>query len=202
MDAVALHAFEAISLKLALIGNAELRYKISEVVTFRSFRHTFAHLKCTYGLIGAITLVFIFPDADDVIRRIEEHSAIIAQVAISALSLQSLSSAHWTSLAVFVISLVTALLSVFYACLLHRTLGSLYRTEDVKDWLSKPSRGNELRRLEAEIMRVASIPRDEEQTPRLLGKIHKGPFGNKRKNWLLNSVPEIVGYQPLSTQLL
>ncbi|OJD28349.1 hypothetical protein ACJ73_00248 [Blastomyces percursus] len=178
---------------LSAASTVEPLYKIYEVATFRNFRHTFANLKNTNGMFHAITLVFIFPDADEVVRRIEEHvllsqgeeepmwhyymvpegipniaremkSAIISHVAISAFSLQNLSSVHLTSRAAFVISLVTALLSVFYSCLLHSRLSSLYKTEDVKNWLSKPSGVSERHRVEATIRNLEFIPRDEEQT--------------------------------------
>ncbi|KAL6232766.1 hypothetical protein BDW75DRAFT_216889 [Aspergillus navahoensis] len=64
-------------------------------------------------------------------------------MAITAFQMENLGSMHWTSQAAFVVSLVTALLSVFYACLLQRKPSSLYSAEDVKDWLSKPSELNE-----------------------------------------------------------
>ncbi|KLJ11605.1 hypothetical protein EMPG_13213 [Blastomyces silverae] len=179
----------------AVVHAVEPLYEIYEVITFRSFRDTFANLTKAYGLFHAITLVFIFPDAYDVIQRIEEHvllstgeepmvlrkylsddcsmlavaSAIIAQVATSALSLQNLSSVHWTSRAAFVISLVTALLSVFYSCLLQRRLSSLYKTENVKDWLSKPSGADARRTVEAAIKLLEFIPGDEAQAATTTG---------------------------------
>lgn len=35
-------------------------------------------------------------------------------------------------------SLISGSLSVYFACLLQRTVGALYRAEDVRDWLTRP----------------------------------------------------------------
>ncbi|KMW67970.1 hypothetical protein BDDG_12476 [Blastomyces dermatitidis ATCC 18188] len=171
-----------------------------DVITFHSFRHTFANLKNTDGLFHAIiTLVFIFPDANDVVWGIEEHmllckgeepmvlkkslsdgcsmlavallnitremeSAIIAQVAINSFSLQNLSSVQLSALD-------------FSSCLCHQSrscascrLSSLYKTEDVKDWLSEPSGASERGRVDAAINNLEFIPRDEEQTATTTGE--------------------------------
>ena len=62
--------------------------------------------------------------------------AIIAQIAVTALSLPALSQAHWIARALFVVSLVTGLLSVYFAVLLQRTIGALYQVMDIRNWLS------------------------------------------------------------------
>ncbi|OAT13340.1 hypothetical protein BDBG_08563 [Blastomyces gilchristii SLH14081] len=176
-----------------------------DVITFRSFRHTFANLKNTDGLFHAIiTLVFIFPDANDVVWGIEEHMLLckgeepmVLKKSLSdgcSMLAVACSSVHWTSRAAFVISLVAVLLSVFYSCLLQCRLSSLYKTEDVKDWLSEPSGASERGRVDAAINNLEFIPRDEEQTATTTGEDIQETLRQKRKNWLLNSVIEIVGY--------
>jgi hypothetical protein len=68
----------------------------------------------------------------------------VAQIAITALSLDNLSSAHWTAKAAFVISLAAGALSVFFACLLQQRISSLFSLSDLKDWLSKPTTDQQL----------------------------------------------------------
>ncbi|RJE20360.1 hypothetical protein PHISCL_07299 [Aspergillus sclerotialis] len=58
---------------------------------------------------------------------------------MSALGLQHLQKVNWTARAAFVLSLVTGGLSVFYACLIQQKLRSLFTTEEVKDFFSRPS---------------------------------------------------------------
>ncbi|OAT02107.1 uncharacterized protein BDCG_17390 [Blastomyces dermatitidis ER-3] len=155
-----------------------------DVITFHSFRHTFANLKNTDGLFHAIiTLVFIFPDANDVVWGIEEHMLLCKGEEPMVLK-KSLSDG-------------CSMLAV--AC----RLSSLYKTEDVKDWLSEPSGASERGRVNAAINNLEFIPRDEEQTATTTGEDIQETLRQKRKNWLLNSVIEIVGYyQPPSTQLV
>ncbi|OCL07308.1 hypothetical protein AOQ84DRAFT_377815 [Glonium stellatum] len=64
--------------------------------------------------------------------------AIIAQVAITALSLPFLSETHWAARAFWMASLISGALSVYFACLLQRTVGVLYRAEDIRNWLTRP----------------------------------------------------------------
>ena len=61
--------------------------------------------------------------------------AILAQVAITALSLQSLSSTHWVARACFLIAVVAGCMSVYFACRVQRVVGRLYNAEMIKDWL-------------------------------------------------------------------
>ncbi len=68
------------------------------------------------------------------------QGAIIAQVALTALSLPNLSLAHWTARAFLLFATVAGCLSVYYACRLQRTVGKLYRPEMVRDWLTVGSR--------------------------------------------------------------
>lgn len=62
--------------------------------------------------------------------------AVIAQVALTALSLSSLSLAHWTARAFLLFATVAGCLSVYYACTLSRDIGKCYQPELVRDWLS------------------------------------------------------------------
>lgn len=62
--------------------------------------------------------------------------AIIAQVALTALSLADLSLAHWTARAFLLFATVAGCLSVYYACALSRDIGKLYGPELIRDWLS------------------------------------------------------------------
>jgi hypothetical protein len=68
----------------------------------------------------------------------------VAQVAITALSLDNLNNVHWTAKAAFVASLAAGALSVFFACLLQQQISSLFGSDGVKDWLSKPAGEREL----------------------------------------------------------
>ena len=70
---------------------------------------------------------------------IQQQAAVMANVALSALGHQNIHKAVWVARAAFVLSLVTGGLSVFYACLVQQKLGSLFTTEDVKDFFSRPS---------------------------------------------------------------
>ncbi|MCJ1386329.1 hypothetical protein MMC17_009455 [Xylographa soralifera] len=64
--------------------------------------------------------------------------AIIAQVAITALSLPFLSNTHWTARACFFIAVTSGCLTVYYACVLQRNVGKLYSAEQIKEWLMVP----------------------------------------------------------------
>ena len=73
-------------------------------------------------------------------RRVGVHTeimqgAIIAQVALTALSLPNLSQAHWTARAFLLFATVAGCLSVYYACKLQRVVGKLYRPGMIRDWL-------------------------------------------------------------------
>lgn len=85
-------------------------------------------------------------------------------MAITALSLSSLSAAHWTAQAAFIISLITGCLSVFFACILQQKLSSLFRAEDVKDWLSKTSHRRERRIVDELISTVVTLRERDRET--------------------------------------
>lgn len=123
-------------------------------------------LKDDYGLPRALLLLFMFPDALAVMDRIEHDvltgekggpeamkqsmaancnmiavaGAIIAQVAITGLSLDNVAETHWTTQATFIISLVAGALCVYYTCMIQQKLGVLSRPEDIKDWLCRPGK--------------------------------------------------------------
>jgi hypothetical protein len=46
---------------------------VIELVSFRALRRSFAGLRGEYGVLQAVLLLFLFPDAGDVLKRIEEH---------------------------------------------------------------------------------------------------------------------------------
>jgi hypothetical protein len=48
-------------------------YNAFEIITFRALRRSFSELKEHYGFLQAVLLVFIFPDARHVLKRIERH---------------------------------------------------------------------------------------------------------------------------------
>jgi hypothetical protein len=64
----------------------------------------------------------------------------MAQVAITALSLTGLEDSHWTAEAFFVISLVTGALSVYFSCANSPSLHGLHSADDIRFFLTKPSR--------------------------------------------------------------
>ncbi|KAI9722027.1 MAG: hypothetical protein M1812_001987 [Candelaria pacifica] len=64
--------------------------------------------------------------------------AIIAQVAITALSLPFLSNTYWTARACFLIAVTSGCLSVYYSCVLQRIVGNFYNAEQIKEWLMVP----------------------------------------------------------------
>ncbi|KAF2281483.1 uncharacterized protein EI97DRAFT_498062 [Westerdykella ornata] len=62
--------------------------------------------------------------------------AIIAQVAITALSLPLLENAHWMTTTLFITSLVSGCLSVYAACILHREMGLFTDGKHIRIWLT------------------------------------------------------------------
>ncbi|KAL6714826.1 hypothetical protein ACLMJK_007086 [Lecanora helva] len=69
--------------------------------------------------------------------------AIIAQVAITALSLSNLSSTHWVARTFFLFAVVAGCLSVYFCCVLQRTIGKLYRPHLIRSWLTLPWRNRQ-----------------------------------------------------------
>jgi uncharacterized membrane protein YedE/YeeE len=64
--------------------------------------------------------------------------AIIAQIALTALSLPNLDDTHWTARASFVIGLVAGSLAVFCCCVLQSKMSALHTAHGVRRWLTRP----------------------------------------------------------------
>ena len=62
----------------------------------------------------------------------------MAQIAITALSFDMLSRAHWIARSFFLASLVAGCISVYYAMHLIRVLGALISEDEIKSWLVAP----------------------------------------------------------------
>ena len=62
----------------------------------------------------------------------------MAQVAMNALFLHNLSSSHLAAHAFLLLAVVCGCLSVYYACVIQRTMGQLYHTDDIRGWLRQP----------------------------------------------------------------
>ncbi|KAJ5521812.1 hypothetical protein N7527_005927 [Penicillium freii] len=149
-------------------------YPVWEVVTLRPLRKNYSSLSQKFGVLQALVLITIFPDARQIVDGIEKYvlstktdeplvlrkstsedctmlavaAAIVAQVAITALALTDLDQVHWTAEAAFVLSLIAGGLSVFYCCLVQQRMSGLFTPEDVKDFFSKPSSSQRLHNLE------------------------------------------------------
>ena len=66
------------------------------------------------------------------------QGAIIAQVAITGLSLPNFSSTHWVARACFLLAVVSGCLSVYYACVFQRLVGKLYTPSRIRNWIRLP----------------------------------------------------------------
>jgi hypothetical protein len=64
-----------------------------------------------------------------------KQAAIVAQIAITRLSLNSLNQTHWFAQASFVVSLTLALMAVYYASTQQRILGRLLQAKQVRLWI-------------------------------------------------------------------
>ncbi|KAJ8068877.1 hypothetical protein OCU04_002561 [Sclerotinia nivalis] len=73
--------------------------------------------------------------ACDECTMIAVAAAIVAQIAITGLSLDSLNQTHWIAKSCFVMSLTFALVSVYYSVAQQRILGRLINARDVRDWI-------------------------------------------------------------------
>lgn len=63
------------------------------------------------------------------------QAAIVAQIAITGLSLDSLSQTHWTARAALVLSLTFALIAVYYATTQQRIFGRKCKAKEVRQWI-------------------------------------------------------------------
>ncbi|KAK5119556.1 hypothetical protein LTR85_007384 [Meristemomyces frigidus] len=119
-----------------------------------------------YGLIRGILLNTIFLEAKSVTIRVKRHvigkgkgpeeaqemkksytesftmlgvaGALVAQIAITALSLPNIEAIHWTVQACFIISLIAGCLSVYYSCVVQLILSGLHGGKEVANWLARP----------------------------------------------------------------
>ncbi|KAF7927399.1 uncharacterized protein EAE97_010074 [Botrytis byssoidea] len=73
--------------------------------------------------------------ACDECTMIAVAAAIVAQIAITGLSLDSLNKTHWTAKSCFVMSLTFSLVSVYYSVTQKRILGRLIKARDVRHWI-------------------------------------------------------------------
>ncbi|KAI1751562.1 hypothetical protein F4782DRAFT_531337 [Xylaria castorea] len=69
-------------------------------------------------------------------------ASIIAQVAITVLSLDGLSQVHWNARGSFILSLVSAIMDVYAASTEYRLLCRCVSAEDIKGWIKGPSNNN------------------------------------------------------------
>ncbi|OQE96201.1 hypothetical protein PENNAL_c0001G09431 [Penicillium nalgiovense] len=179
-------AITAIHLAYKLGRTGRFIYPAWEVLSFRRLRKNYDNLKQKFGTLQASVLIIIFPDAKQIVDRVEKHvlgaetdeaillrkltsedctmlavaAAIVAQVAITALALEDLDKVHWTAKAAFVLSLTAGGLSVFYACLVQQRMSNLFTTDDVKNFFSKPSSPEEFRFLEQRLDDLTSDMRE------------------------------------------
>ena len=119
-----------------------------------------------FGIISAIVLRLGLFEAKEVVEQVREHfirgdggldqamafkdsytptfnmvgvaGAILAQIALTALSLPNLDDTHWTSRAAFIIGLVAGSLAVFCSCVLQSKMSSLHNAYAVRSWLTRP----------------------------------------------------------------
>ncbi|CBY02353.1 predicted protein [Plenodomus lingam JN3] len=62
-------------------------------------------------------------------------ATILAQIAITALSLEDLSRTHWVARGAFTFSLLSAIMAVYYATNQYRKLGRCLQPEQVRAWI-------------------------------------------------------------------
>lgn len=119
-----------------------------------------------FGIFPAIVLRLGLFEAKDVVDQVREHfiksdggldqamafkdsytptfnmvgvaGAIIAQIALTALSLPNLDDTHWTARAAFVVGLVAGSLAVFCSCVLQSKMSGLHSPYAVRRWLTRP----------------------------------------------------------------
>ncbi|KAI0546700.1 hypothetical protein F4679DRAFT_556740 [Xylaria curta] len=70
-------------------------------------------------------------------------ASIIAQVAITALSLDNLSQAHWIARSFFILSLVSAVIAVYAASTEYRIFCRCISAEDIRVWIKGSPSSNE-----------------------------------------------------------
>jgi hypothetical protein len=63
------------------------------------------------------------------------QAAIVAQISITALSLDYLSQTHWIARGFLVFSIISSLIAVYYATTQQRTMGRLLQPTQVRGWI-------------------------------------------------------------------
>src|SRR5271155_218953 len=63
------------------------------------------------------------------------QAAIVAQISVTALSLDNLSQTHWIARAFLVFSVISSLMAVYYATTQQRTMGRLLQPTQVRGWI-------------------------------------------------------------------
>lgn len=148
-----------------------------------------------FGILPALVLRLGLFEAKDVVDQVREHfirgdggleqamafkdsytptfnmvgvaGAIIAQIALTALSLPNLDDMHWTARASFVIGLVAGSLAVFCYCVLQSKMSSLHNAYAVRRWLTRPQETwKDLRRNQSEEMEGVPGLNDEKFDPK------------------------------------
>ncbi|KAH6721666.1 hypothetical protein BKA61DRAFT_591128 [Leptodontidium sp. MPI-SDFR-AT-0119] len=71
----------------------------------------------------------------DECTMISVAAAIVAQIAITGLSLDNLSQTHWIVKASFVFSIISSLIAVYYASTQQRVMGRLLQAKQVRGWI-------------------------------------------------------------------
>ena len=66
---------------------------------------------------------------------IRGKAAIVAQIAITGLSLNNLSRTHWVARAFLLYSLISSLMAVYYATTQQRIMGRLFKPSQVRGWI-------------------------------------------------------------------
>jgi hypothetical protein len=94
-----------------------------------------------------LLLPSVFPPEAFIIPTDTGQAAIVAQIAITGLSLNNLSQTHWVAKGSFVLSMTFALMAVYYATTQQRTLGRLIKAKDVRLWIRGGNRQSEVGRL-------------------------------------------------------
>lgn len=85
-----------------------------------------------HGFSGCLRVYVLNHNNPDVYCK----SAIIAQIAITMLSLSNFDSVHWAATALAYSSLICGITSTFYAFIVQELLSDLHSPEDVRAWLT------------------------------------------------------------------
>ncbi|KAL1641911.1 hypothetical protein SLS58_005747 [Diplodia intermedia] len=157
--------------------------------TVRPVLSNFRDVQSACGSTPAPFLCPIWSDAVDVLRHIEDNilpsngekaiqikdqflkdcsmlavaAAIVAQVAITSLSMQYLDEVRWTAKASLIISLLTAVLSVFFSCRVQQKMTNLLTGKEVKDFLSKQLDKKEFHKIEKVTKQYEKLRKREDE---------------------------------------